>query len=156
MPINYSLVKSGASVRNGIEARVYARAQSLRTLDKEEVAKYAAAHYAQFLDYTQVEAAIDALQKSIVDLLCDGNQVSLGELGTFYAHIDSKTIAATEVQEHGFQPLRDIDDVTVKWKPGRLLKSLMKFNHITFKRKPTVEARMAKMKEAMQLNSNNE
>ena len=149
MPINYSLAQISGSQRQTEEPRLYARGQSSRTVDVKEVARYATEHYGLRLDHYEVSSVISALQQTVIDMLKDGNRVSLGELGTFYYHLDSKVITASEYAERGFRPATDIKDVTIKWKPSKEMKSLKDHGKLTFKLKATVLAVKEKMKEVL-------
>lgn len=150
MAVLYSLACHKKSIGKKNEDVFYARAQSNQTVSKEEIAKYAVAHYGTLIDYTDVLKVIDMLQMSIVDKLKDGCQVSLGELGTFYYHIESESKTASEIQEKGFVAHRDIKDVTIKWKPSSLMKSLKNFGKLELKRRSLLGPRKEAMKLAKQ------
>ena len=150
MAIHYTLTSCKNLVGNNGGKKIYARAQSVRTVSKTELARYAAEHYGVNLDNHCVESVIDMLKRSLVDMLKAGNRVSLDELGTFYCHIDSVSKTEEEYAEEGFKPSRDIKDVTVKWQPSEELKSLKNAEFIEFKQSATVRARLAKLKEKKQ------
>ena len=148
MAIKYSLPVAGDPRNLNTERKVNARVQSIRTVGKEEFAKYAARHYGHPMDHIDILAAIERIQLALVDYLRDGNQVSLGELGTFYSHIDGRSVPMSEYEEKGFHPSRDINDVNVKWKPSAELKSLAQYGPLEFQRCALVEARKEKMRES--------
>lgn len=148
MAINFSLAKINKLHANGQkELRVYARAQAKQTISKEALVRYAAEHYTTFRDHNLVRASLEALEKATADMLRDGNNVKLGEFGTFYNHIDSDILTGAEYEEKGFSPSRNIKDVTVKWRPSNFLKSLKAFGELQFAHKPTVRNQIEKMKE---------
>ena len=149
MPVNYTIVKGKKMLNHVSETMYYGRAQSVRTVEVDEVARYATEHYGLRLDHYQVSSVISALQQSVIDMLKDGNRVSLGELGTFYYHLDSNVITASELAERGFRPAVDIKDVTIKWAPSKEMKSLKNYGKLTFKLKASIRAVKAKMKEVM-------
>ena len=149
MAIHYTLTSCKNLVGNNGGKKIYARAQSVRTVSKTELARYAAEHYGVNLDNHCVESVIDMLKRSLVDMLKAGNRVSLDELGTFYCHIDSVSKTEEEYAEEGFKPSRDIKAVTVKWQPSEDLKSLKDSDFVEFKQKPTKRAVKSKLKESM-------
>lgn len=132
--------------KNG-ENYVYLRAQTQRTVELDELTKYAAEHYAGRLSNFEIMQAIDAVQASILDYIKGGNQVSLGELGTFYPHITSNCIPESEFQKTGLKPARDIKNVCVKWKAKGLFKNLLAHDKIDFKIRSHVETRKAMLKQ---------
>ena len=148
MAIKFSISESMAPRGANSESKIHARVQSIRTVGKEEFAKYAARHYGHPMDHIDILAAIERIQLALVDYLRDGNQVSLGELGTFYSHIDGRSVPMSEYEEKGFHPSRDINDVNVKWKPSAELKSLAQYGPLEFQRCALVEARKEKMRES--------
>lgn len=150
MAIHYVVATCKNVLSNKANLKRYARVQSSRTVQKDELAQYAASHYGVNLDKHCVEAVIDMLQRSLLDFLHDGCRVSMGELGTFYSHIESATKTEEEYAKEGFRPSRDIKDVTVKWQPSEELKSLKNAEFIEFKQSATVRARLAKLKEKKQ------
>ena len=149
MPVLYSLSPISGTAGEENEAKCYARAQSARTVEVDEVARYATEHYGLRLDHYQVSSVISALQQSVIDMLKEGNRVSLGELGTFYYHLDSNVITASELAERGFRPAVDIKDVTIKWAPSKEMKSLKNYGKLSFKLKASIRAVKAKMKEVI-------
>ena len=146
--MKYTITITGNPRKVDGERTVNARVQSIRTVGKEEFAKYAARHYGHPMDHIDILAAIERIQLALVDYLRDGNQVSLGELGTFYSHIDGRSVPMSEYEEKGFHPSRDINDVNVKWKPSAELKSLAQYGPLEFQRCALVEARKEKMRES--------
>ncbi|MCQ2129100.1 MAG: hypothetical protein MJZ08_06695 [Bacteroidaceae bacterium] len=147
MAISYSIARNKNLKSEDKENLVYALAQSDKTVNVETVARYAVSHYGPEMHYTQVLKAIDMLKQTAIDLLKDGNRVSLGELGTLFYHIESKSKPESEFQEKGFQPSHDIKDVTVKWSPSTELKSLMQHGNLTFKQRSSLKMRNAMLKE---------
>ena len=149
MPVYYSLSPISGMFGEEKEVKCYARAQTDYTVKVKDVARYANEHYGLRLDNYQVSSVISALQQTVIDMLKEGHRVSLGELGTFYYHIDSKVITAKEFAERGFRPSVDINDVTIQWMPSKEMKSLKDHGKLTYRLKATVRAVKAKMKEVM-------
>lgn len=149
MAILFSLSHHNDFNKKNGEKMVIVLSQTERTVDVNEVAKYAVSHYAPEMHYTQLLKSIDILKQTIIDMLKDGNRVSLGDLGTFFYHIDSKAMPESEFQEKGFHPSRDIKDVTVKWTASNELKSLKQHGELEFKQRSYIYTRKALIKERM-------
>lgn len=149
MSISYSIsYKQDVNNKEG-EKRVNFRSQANRTMKVEEMARYAVAHYGPEMHHTQLLKAIDMMKQTVIDMLKEGNRVSLGDLGTFYYHIDAPSMTESEFQEKGFKPSRDVKDVVVRWRPSQELKSLMQHGKLDFQQRSTLKLREEIMKERM-------
>ncbi|MDO5446821.1 MAG: hypothetical protein Q4F34_03480 [Prevotellaceae bacterium] len=147
MAINYS-VGQACNFSGNDEQKLYARVQSTQTVSLEEIAKYAASHYGGMVDKMMVMKVVDMLSKSVVDKLKDGCRVSLGDLGTYYAHIKSTGKSVAEIREEGFHPSRDIEDVCVKWSQSQLMKHEINVDNVTFKQVSQLDTKRGAIKES--------
>lgn len=149
MSIFYTISRN-TNLADRRKVKVYARAQSTHTMSKSQIARYAADHYGVNLDHNNVENIIEMLFKSIIDNLKEGRQVSLGEMGTFYCHLNSESMDEATFFEKGFNASKQIKDVKIKWRPSKQMKSLKDYGELKFQRCSHVEVRKAKLKEAKQ------
>lgn len=147
MAINYSLCRIKLTGKNEGTEKFYMRAQSHRTVSVEEVMRYAAEHYGKPFDANDMRKMMAALHQTIIDMLKDGNRVSLGELGTFYCHLDSKSLTAEELADKKFRPSYAVNDVNIKWNPSKELDSLKYHGDVEYKECAQVRQRKAKIRE---------
>ena len=147
MAINYSMRKS--TTGNGVDSqKLRPRFQSVGTLSLEQVAQYAANHYGGMVDKLLVMKVVEMLGKSVVDKLKDGYCVSLGDLGTYFPNIKGVAKTAQQIQDEGYHPKRDIEEVSVKWKKSTLLKEEITIDNVDLKQASRLDIRKAMMKES--------
>ncbi len=122
MPINYSLgLKTAAPGKKSPQKKIYASAQYTQRVKTETMARDVAKH--SFAgNRGMVGAVISAVVDYMREQLLDGKRVDLGDLGTFYCAINCHGADSVE----SFTPARNIEGLTVKWRPGKQFRDLGK------------------------------
>lgn len=145
--INYAKI-----LRRNLQAldapqKTYAVAQSRDTMDIEKLAEHIAGHGNTY-DAGDVIAITKKIVSCIRELLLDGYNVNLGDLGTFGIQIKSRGVSESEIDEKtGLKPVftaADITDVSVRWTKSKKFRNLM--DDVKFNEVPTLKEKAAALK----------
>ena len=111
--IKYSLVMRGEPRNPERPKRAFASAQCLKTLTLEELAKHIKNHGCAYSTGDFI-AITKMLAEATAEMLKEGYQVELDELGRFYITLGCEGAESMEA----FQPEEHIKEVRVHWAPG--------------------------------------
>ena len=117
--IKYSLVERRDPRHPEQPQKIYASAQSMKTLTLEELAKYIRFHGCAYKEGDFI-AITKMLAEAATQMLKEGYRVELDELGTFYLTLGCEGAESRE----DFNPDKHIKEVRVNWVPGEAFKNL--------------------------------
>lgn len=117
--IKYSLVERRDPRHPEQPQKIYASAQSMKTLTLEELAKYIRFHGCAYKEVDFI-AITKMLAEAATQMLKEGYRVELDELGTFYLTLGCEGAESRE----DFNPDKHIKEVRVNWVPGEAFKNL--------------------------------
>ena len=140
MSIPYSLVLRQVQPGKPKQGnKTFPTAQSRQVLDLTAMAAHMTAHSSKY-DKGDIMAVVTQLASCIREQLLLGNKVNLGDLGSFYVSLDSKS--ALNAEEFSTSQIKR---VLVRWSPSNTLSGLEKeasFEYVST-RKAQDEARKA-------------
>lgn len=120
--------------------KTYAQAQSRGEYDIDKLAKHMADHGSPYSRGT-IQAITTDLVDCVRELICDGNIVRLGELGTFNVTLISQGICESMIdRQTGLKPVftaQNITDVKARFTPGKYLTNMREgceFNEVQSKK----------------------
>jgi len=119
MAIDYSVSGRPNPREKNEPKRYYASPQVSDNVTMDEFCRHIASHgsvYSRADVQSVLAQAVDCLR----EMLLDGKQVSLGDLGSFKIGLNSKGALVPE----DFNPLHHIKSVHVNWTPGQQFRSL--------------------------------
>ena len=131
MAVNYSISLRKNPKDAEAAPKAYATAQTLGTYSLKALAKRIASQTT--VSRADVTAVISALVDNVADVLQEGYQADLGELGKFRLHIISEGADTLEAFTS-----ENIKAVNVRFVPGETLKNI--FTTLAFEPVPTREA----------------
>lgn len=131
MALNYSISLRKNPKDAEAPAKAYATAQTLGTCSLNSLARRIASQTT--VSRIDVNAVVSALVDNMFDVLQEGYQVDLGELGKFRLQIVSE--GAESLQDFTSDNIRGVN---VRFVPGATLKNI--FTGMTFEAVPTREA----------------
>ncbi len=127
MAINYTLVPRSSSLKDADAPwRVFAVAQSTRTVTLREIAQHLARHNSPFSEGTIIGLLTDA-NRCILEHLTQGARVELDEFGTFYTTLHGRGARSADEFTTDL-----IDDVCIRWKPSRETKFKINGAHLEY------------------------
>ena len=132
MSIYYSFIVRPSNIMDETSAKkVYAVAQSKKTLTLRAIAQHLASHQSPYSEGTIMGLLTDAV-KCITENLLEGNRVDMWDLGTFYVTLSCKGASSSEEFTTSL-----IKRVNLRWKTsGRMYAELQQ---ASFERVPTIE-----------------
>ncbi len=135
--IQYSIfimsAQPGTKKADITHTKAYGAAQAISTLSLEEFAKHITDHGCAY-DRADVQAILTKSVDCLRELMLDGKNVKLGDLGTF--HVELSCEGARTTDEFGVD---NIKAVNVRWTPGKRFENLR--NDATFKLVPSLKAK---------------
>lgn len=117
--IRYSLVRRKNPLKKDAPLKVHATAQAKEVLRIEDVAAHIVRHGSVY-DRSVIEGVTMKVADCLRELLLEGYQVELGDLGKF--ELALKCEGANSAEE--FTPEKNISEVNVRWRPSDILKNL--------------------------------
>lgn len=117
--IRYSLVYRKNPLKKDAPLKAHATAQAKKVLRIEDVAAHIVMHGSVY-DRSVIEGVTMKVADCLRELLLEGYQVELGDLGKFELALKCK--GADSADE--FTPEKNITDVNVRWRPSNMFKSL--------------------------------
>ena len=117
--IKYSLVERKDPRHPERQTKVYASAQSMKTLSLEDLAKNIRFHGCAYKEGDFV-AITKMMAEAVVKMLKEGYRVELDDLGTFYLTLGCEGAESREA----FDPDKHIKEVRVNWTPGEAFKNI--------------------------------
>ena len=108
--------------------KTYPTAQSRGRIDINALAKHMATHGSSFSRGT-IKAVLEDATDHVTELICDGNIVDLGILGTFNVKLVSNGVAESVADpKTKIKPVfsaADIDAVELRFTPGKAFKEML-------------------------------
>lgn len=117
--IRYSLVPRKNPLKKDAPLKFHATAQAKDVLRIEDVAAHIVRHGSVY-DRSVIEGVTMKLADCLRELLLDGYQVELGDLGKF--ELALKCEGADSAAD--FVPAKNITEVNVRWRPSDMLKNM--------------------------------
>ena len=117
--IKYSLVERKDPRQPERQTKVYASAQSMKTISLEDLAKNIRFHGCAYKEGDFV-AITKMMAEAVAKMLKEGYRVELDDLGTFYLTLGCEGAESREA----FDPDKHIKKVRVNWAPGEAFKDI--------------------------------